>query len=383
MIYYFGNYSRQAVEFELYQSPAAASKMEYILEVFKKIAPCTLISLTVYKPRKWKLIRMRRFKYDESETDVVMPSIGSPIRLIRGLNSIIIPVFAFLFALLYVTKDDTVVLYHALPYTIPIVLCKKIKHFSLCVEVEEIYGDVYCDKKMIAKELRSFKYADSFLFPTGLLNHKINRDNKQAVIIHGTYQNEKWRRPMFGNSCIHIVYAGTFDPRKGGAAAAAAAAGFLAANYHVHIIGFGSKSDTDHIKQVIAEVSEKSAATVTYDGCLSGEEYIRFIQSCDIGLSTQNPDAAFNDTSFPSKILSYMANGLRVVSIRIPAIEESAIGDLVTYYDTQTPEAIAEAILSIDMQTPYDSRARITQLDTEFQKEIGKLIEGFNSEHCR
>lgn len=382
MIYYFGNLSRQAAELELYQSPAAASKMEYILEVFKKIAPCTLISLTVYKPRKWKLSRMGRFKYDEFETDVVMPSIGSPIRLIRALNSIIIPVFAFIFTLLYVRKDDTVVLYHALPYTIPIVLCKKIKHFSLCIEVEEIYGDVYRDKKIIAKELRSFKSADSFLFPTELLNQKINRDNKQAVIIHGTYQNEKRRRPMIGNSCIHIVYAGTFDPRKGGAAAAAAA-GFLPLNYHVHILGFGTKSDTEHIKQVIAEVVEKSVATVTYDGCLSGEEYIRFIQSCDIGLSTQNPDAAFNDTSFPSKILSYMANGLRVVSIRIPAIERSAIGDLVAYYDTQTPEAIAEAIMSIDMQTPYNSRARIKQLDKKFQKEIGRLIEGLNCEHYR
>ena len=214
-----------------------------------------------------------------------------------------------------------------------------------------------------------------------MLNAEVNIENKPFLIIYGTYQVENDRHCSFDDDKIHVVYAGTFDPRKGGAAAAAAAAGFLPANYHVHILGFGSKTDIDHIQQTVGEVSAKSAATVTYDGCLSGEEYIQFIQSCDIGLSTQNPDAAFNDTSFPSKILSYMANGLHVVSIRIPAIERSAIGSLVTYYDTQTPENIAKTIMSVDLQIPYDSRVRITQLDAELQVKLEKLIEGYECEH--
>lgn len=63
-------------------------------------------------------------------------------------------------------------------------------------------------------------------------------------------------------------------------------------------------------------------------------------------MSTQDPSAAFNSTSFPSKILVYLANGLKVVSIRIPAIEQSAVVDSLVFYDKQTPEKIAEAILS-------------------------------------
>ena len=129
------------------------------------------------------------------------------------------------------------------------------------------------------------------------------------------------------------------------------------------------------MKESVAAMSAKGAAKVTYDGLLSGEEYIRFIQACDIGLSTQNPDAAFNDTSFPSKVLSYMANGLRVVSVRIKAVETSAVGDMITYYDEQTPEGIARAIMSVDMAQPYDSRKRIAELDKQFQKELKQLIE--------
>lgn len=110
---------------------------------------------------------------------------------------------------------------------------------------------------------------------------------------------------------------------------------------------------------------------------LSGEEYIRFIQSCDIGLSTQNPDAAFNATSFPSKILSYLSNGLRVVSIRIPAIEGSDVGDKLFYYDEQTPKQIADAILSVDMAQAYDSRSDIVDLSNKFQNELMLMMKDY------
>lgn len=272
-------------------------------------------------------------------------------------------------------KGDTLVVYHSLAYVGLVRILKRLKGFRLVLEVEEIYADVTGSDKARKKEYKLFRRADAYIFPTELLNEKLNSEHKPHCIIYGTYQVEENRHYSFNDGKIHVVYAGTFDPRKGGATAAAAAAEFLPENYHVHILGFGSKADTEQLKQVITKVSKKSAATVTYDGCLSGEAYIRFIQSCDIGLSTQNPNAAFNDTSFPSKILSYMANGLRVVSIRIPAIERSAIGDLVTYYDTQTPEAIAEAICKIDMNAPYDSRAEIQTLHENFVAQIQSLLE--------
>lgn len=275
----------------------------------------------------------------------------------------------------HVGKGNTLVVYHSLAYVGLVRILKRLKGFRLVLEVEEIYADVTGSDKARKKEYKLFRRADAYIFPTELLNEKLNSEHKSHCIIYGTYQVEENRHCSFNDGKIHVVYAGTFDPRKGGATAAAAAAEFLPEKYHVHILGFGSKADTEQLKQVITKVSEKSAATVTYDGCLSGEEYIRFIQSCDIGLSTQNPNAAFNDTSFPSKILSYMANGLRVVSIRIPAIERSAIGDLVTYYDTQTPEAIAEAILKVDFEKPYDSRAKIETLHEDFVQKIKSLLE--------
>ena len=180
---------------------------------------------------------------------------------------------------------------------------------------------------------------------------------------------------LFTDGKIHCVYAGTLDPRKGGAAAAAASALFLNGNYHIHILGFGNEKEKKEMYDIIDDISKKTEARITYDGLLSGDEFTSFIQSCDIGFSTQNPDAAFNSTSFPSKILTYMVNGLRVVSIRIPAIEKSAVGKFMYYYDEQTPENIANAVKSIDLADGYDSRKELERLSCEFTDKLSLIID--------
>ena len=65
---------------------------------------------------------------------------------------------------------------------------------------------------------------------------------------------------------------------------------------------------------------------------------------------------------------------VQVVSIRIPAIEQSAVGDALFYYEKQTPEEVAKAILSVDMSSTYDSRIGIQKLDREFTTQIGDLL---------
>ena len=172
---------------------------------------------------------------------------------------------------------------------------------------------------------------------------------------------------------VHVVYAGTFDIRKGGAAAAAAAE-FLPGNYHVHILGFGNEKDTAQIRRIIEQTASRSTAKVTFEGLLKGTDYIRFLQKCHIGLSTQDPLAAFNATSFPSKMLSYMSNGLQVVSIRREAIEHSAIGAGSHYYTEQTPQHIAEAVVSAAESTADDNREVIKRLDEEFKRDIASLL---------
>ncbi len=309
----------------------------------------------------------------------LFPSLGCGCRIWRILSRWYTKSCMFLYLLMNVKQKSTVIVYHSLAYMGMMKVLKRLKNFKFILEVEEIYSDVIGDVSGRQKELDFFQLADAYIFPTELLDESINENHKPVVIIYGTYKVEEPRGgSIFQSTSMqgkkHLLYAGTFDPRKGGAAAAAAAAANLSTTYHIHILGFGGEEEKKHLKEVAEQASHAGGATVTMDGLLSGEDYIRFVQSCDVGFSTQMPDAAFNSTSFPSKVLSYLANGLRVVSVRIPALERSTIGHLLYYYEGNEPRSIAETVMSIDWEKPYDSRSVIQELDKKFVKEIGELL---------
>lgn len=375
-IHYISSMSHASQKYNLKQFPAATSKIEYILETLKSEGyHVKLVSSAGTLNRKFTIVPFSRYKYDMFEEDILLPSIGSKYKWIRALNIPLLWIALMIYIIFNVKKNDKVLVYHSLSYAGPLIIMKRIKRFELVLEVEEIYQDVREHSKRVERnEYKTFTIADKYIFSTELLNEKLNINKKPCLIISGTYKVEVDRICKFNDENIHVVYAGTFDPTKGGALAAAAAE-YLPKNYHVHIIGFGSKDDTNMLLKKIDEISKKTQATVTYDGLLNGEEYIRFLQKCDIGLSTQIPEAAYNETSFPSKILSYMANGLRVVSIRIRAIEMSEVGQVLHYYEESSPKAIANAIKSVDILGPYDSRELIRRLNENFIKNIKKLLE--------
>lgn len=352
---------------------AAVNKMNYICEALENNGYNTEIVSASGAVEK-KFCKSKKVKLTDKTTLKLFSSLPRLNRIVSVIDRVILKIKLFLYMIKNTNKYSTVMVYHSLGYMSLVKRLKKLKGFKLIIEAEEIYGDVIGNEKTSQKEYEFFKIADGFIFPTELLSEKVNTEKKPEVIIYGTYHIEKEMPKIFSDGKIHCVYAGTFDPRKGGAIASAESAMFLDENYHVHILGFGNEKEKAEMLNTIDSISKKSKAKITYDGLLSGEEYIKFIQSCDIGLSTQNPNGKYNDTSFPSKILSYMANGLRVVSIRIPAIEKSAVGKFMYYYDEQTPENIAKAIKSIDFSEEYDSRKAIGMLDKDFICDLKKML---------
>jgi glycosyltransferase involved in cell wall biosynthesis len=354
---------------------SASNKIDYICKALNKnnykveiISPSwTKGSKGFYKGGNKKIddnIDLRTFR-----------TFGSKNRVQRMFKYIYSLIQLFFYLLINTHKNEPVIVYHSVLLSIPIRLAKFFKKFKLILEIEEIYQDFQTfSKNMKKNEYKLFAAADKFIFPTELLNEKVNKKGKPYSIIYGTYQVERDRKSSFTDDKVHVVYAGTFDPRKGGTAAISAAT-YLTRNYHVHLIGFGDEEQIRNIKELISESSKISECTISYDGLLKGEEYIRFLQSCHIGLCPQMLDATFNNTSFPSKILSYMANGLRVVSVRIKAIEMSAIGDAISYYDGQDPKAIAKTIMSIEKNNLNESKKLIKNLDKKFIYSIKELLE--------
>ncbi|MGM9859533.1 MAG: glycosyltransferase [Muribaculaceae bacterium] len=202
----------------------------------------------------------------------------------------------------------------------------------------------------------------------------MNKHNRPYVLLSGTYKVESQVVDKYNDGKIHVLYAGTFEVAKGGVNAAIKAAEYLPKNYHLHVLGFGTDEEVGIVKDAIAEVSARSKATISYEGLKKGHDYIEFVQRCHIGLSTQDPSGAFNATSFPSKILSYLANGLKVVTVDIPVIRHSPLSDHMFYYKEQTPQSIAQAIEAASSAKGLDGRELIKRLDADFRASLDRFI---------
>lgn len=377
MIKYIGFYDKLNSKNQRNCSLAAVNKMDYICSALNQIGyRVQLVSPSWFVENTAQKAAESNEKINENTTIIYSPSYATSNRITSHLKTWFSRAWLFCFLLKNTKKGETIIVYHSLMLMIPVLLAKKIKKFKLLLETEEIYQDIvkcsYFTKKL---EYKTFEKADAYIFPTELLNEKLNVNNKPYSLIYGTYQVEKERNIKFNDGKIHAVYAGTFEPRKGGAITAVKTAKYLDENYHIHIIGFGSEKDKLDLLNLIDNISNKTRCEVTFDGCLTGEEYIEFLQKCDIGLSTQIPNAEYNNTSFPSKILSYLANGLRVVSIRIPVLEKSEISNILFYYDTNDPQKIADKINNINLCLPYDSKSEICKLSDKFKMNIKGMLD--------
>lgn len=381
VIYYitYGTFSG-VEEYALEASPAANQKGQYLIE--KLDGTCEayeVISLSETVKTTLCVLPIKTVNCLEYGTYTVWTGFGKPNKIIRRLHYYFRrgQLKRFLSTL---GEKDTVIAYHSLQTADIFFAYKRKNNFKFILELEEIYQDVVnCGQKKAAWERKVITAADGYILATEALSKEIPAE-RPYIVINGTYHSEPERDVGFADGKIHCVYAGTFDPTKGGAAAAAAAAEFLPEKYHVHILGFGTEEQKKQLQGLIATVQKKTKCTLTYDGLKSGEEYIRFLQSCQIGLCTQIPDARYTETSFPSKVLVYLANGLRVLSVRIPAVENSEVGGILYYYDTQSPQEIANAIMNIPMKEDYDSRRLLNQLDKDCERNLKRLLEKIDDE---
>ena len=273
-----------------------------------------------------------------------------------------------------IEDGDIVISYHSLATMDLLKKLRKKKKFKFILQVCEIYADVLENQKIRKKEIEFIKSADKYILISNLLQKEIMLENKECIVCSGTYTAENVINEPSKDGKIHVVYAGTLDMTKGGAYFAVSAAKYLNKNYHMHILGFGSEQQKNQLLKLIEDTKKDTNCSITYDGCLQGEEYVRFLQICHIGLSTQNPSGAYNATSFPSKILVYLSNGLQVVSIKIPAIETSPVGHAMYFYENSTPKEIAQAVLTVDTTKKYDSRKLIDELNVEFIENLNRLL---------
>lgn len=228
-------------------------------------------------------------------------------------------------------------------------------------------------------ELNLLNSADGYILSTHLLNRYLDISSKPQCVLHGSMMPCKKNMTYierFTDNKIHILYSGIINGTKG-AFLAVDVAHYLTDQYCIHILGWPAEYSYIQKLQLAIENSNKSCScTVEYNGVLRGEDYHNFVRKCHIGLCTQDVDTAYNDCSFPSKIMTYICDDLIVISTKIEAVVESNIKDAIYFVNSNSPKDFANVIKSVDISNRRTCISlALHKLSDKFEHELLSMIE--------
>lgn len=304
---------------------------------------------------------------------------GAESKIVRNLLKIYSRLWLVFYLIFHTKKDEWIFIWHSPPLFEPIflfMLLTKLKKRKILYFVGEIYQQVReLSQYRIHEEYTLIHMMDSYIFSTEFLRQYLNITNKTSIILSGTYKPEKKVNSKFQDSKIHIVYAGIINITKG-AKTTVDIADYLDSDYCIHIIGRGeTENDLLALKQYISDKPDR-ACSVEYHGLLIDEDYISFLQKCTIGLCPQDTSVAYNNTSFPSKIFSYLANGLRVVTVDIPTIRNSEVSNLLYFSCSNKAIDLAHTIKCINYKDNYNSYEVLEKMNENFSEKLIGLLKG-------
>lgn len=281
----------------------------------------------------------------------------------------------FLYLLKNCKKDEKIMVYHGVQNVPVLLLAKKIIGFDIILEVEEIYSSLMVSKKNWREylELKMIKAANSFIFASEVLERTYNVDSKPFAISYGAYKAPPVYSAKANDGRIHIVYAGLIEKEKA-AFKSGRIAKYLNSDYYIHIIGYGDKNNISLLKKEIEEITSYTTCSLSYDGLKRGEDYLTFLQSCHIGLCPLSNDNIFQRACFPSKISSYLANNLEVVTTENPVLRNSKYCSFLHFASDDSPASFAEVIKKIKHKRKQMPNDLIRKMDNAFCEDMKGIM---------
>jgi glycosyltransferase involved in cell wall biosynthesis len=262
----------------------------------------------------------------------------------------------------------TIVLYsYGYEYLIAILSLKRCYNFKVCVIVTDLieytwtknifkkYFKLYIEKKLIGSAL---KRVDYFVLLTEMMKSKLPIGSKPYVVIEGLYNNVNYcsEKDLFvkpPNSFI-IVYTGSLIFEYGFKLLLDAFELLKVHDtFHLWISGQGIEGEN------ILALRMNNDSRIKYFGVLSQVESMELQKCADLLI---NPRAhlgmEFNNYSFPSKIMEYLASGTPVAMFKLPGIPDEYY-QYCYLFEKEDPESIAKTILEVyhlDSEAAVDDR---------------------------
>lgn len=292
----------------------------------------------------------------------------------KYINTLIKKIYFVLYVIFYASNKDLIVLYHSYAYTKLLAKLQKIVRRNIVIEVEEIYGyNAIKDMPWVDDEIAQIKKFNKFTCVNDGIPQVLGLKKDDYVVIYGAGIFPERTAQRFDDGKIHVVYSGTIEGKKMGAMSAVEAAKCFSSKYKLHISGFGKPENIDILKKRIEEINkEVGEERIKYEGFLSEQDMHKLMFSCHIGLSPNVLRPNFANSTFPSKVVTYMCHDLSVV-ISYATAYDFPISEGWVFYREQTPECIASAVMSAEVKPIGYYRPRIENMNEEvirFFKEL-------------
>ena len=82
----------------------------------------------------------------------------------------------------------------------------------------------------------------------------------------------------------------------------------------------------------------------------------------------------YNETSFPSKILTYFSVGLNVVTCNIKVLKISELEKILNFYNEDDPQSIARKIGDITLIRKGEIINELYHLEKQFKKDLEVIL---------
>ena len=379
MIYYVGYYDiPRNGKYVRSISPAAVRKMDYVIHTLCALGEDVTVVSPAITASTDVNTGLRAYVETIGERCQLICAPMLPIRhaKLQPLNARFARWWLKHYLCRHVRKDDVVIVYHV-PVLAPVIAASLNRiGYKFILELEEIYSKVWKMSEAERKQEEALiaMSGGKAIVVSEALKEKIGFDH--AVVSYGSYKAYEGpihRAPKADNS-IRLVFSGGIEKTRGGAFVALDVIRKLPARYSLTISGSVDAGSKDDFLSLIQEINiEKGFNCVKYVGLLPQEQFDELLLHADVALNLQR-EGEYGGFLFPSKILTYLAYELPVVTTPGESICKSALSDQLFITDDYRIDTIIQTIEAMDLSKQNNYRQTLQKMDAEFKAALKELI---------
>lgn len=325
---------------------SAVNKMEYVAKVLNEDLN---YNVSLISP-SWYNSNVNKINIENKYFKSVSKSFNFRIKgkLFNYINIFLSLFWLTFFLLIKTKKSEKILVYHSPWLFLPLLIAKRIKKIQIVLEVEEINYKVWDLPSSLKKsEIKLLNLADYYIIVNENLKNELS--NKDTIVLYGSYWDFTNLKTKKNNEIIKVVYSGVIENVNKAAFNLISSMRYLNDNVEIHILGYGNDEDINLLNVNIKSINSKYVEDrVFYHGLLTGDEFNGFLQTCHIGVNAQK-EGNYMNTAFPSKIFTYLSNGLKVISTNISGIKNSKIANNIVFSNDDSELSIANSINEINI----------------------------------